>query len=91
MVSTQLQQMQAASDLPNLNFGLSVKNLQCLIHPVIVSNILDHFLRRPESQKTVVGTLLGTLDGQVVDIQTCFSVPIEIEEQSKNKQDIVID
>jgi JAB1/Mov34/MPN/PAD-1 ubiquitin protease len=57
-----------ASELPNLNFGLQVKQLQCLIHPVIVSNILDHFLRRPTNQKAVVGTLLGTLDGQNVDI-----------------------
>ncbi len=57
-----------ASELPNLNFGLQVKQLQCLIQPVIVSNILDHFLRRPTNQKAVVGTLLGTLDGQNADI-----------------------
>ena len=66
-----------ASELPNLNFGLQVKQLHCSIHPTIVSNILDHFLRRPQGENTVVGTLLGGVDGQLVDIQTCFSVPLE--------------
>jgi len=36
------------ADLPNLNYGIHVKNLSCNIHPTIVSNILDHYLRRPD-------------------------------------------
>ena len=56
------------ADLPNLNFGIHVKNLSCTIHPTIVSNILDHFLRRPDDQQTVIGTLLGSVDGSKVDI-----------------------
>lgn len=55
--------------------------MHCSIHPTIVSNILDHFLRRPQGENTVVGTLLGGVDGQLVDIQTCFSVPFEKEEK----------
>jgi len=43
-----------------------------------VSNILDHFLRRPEDQQTVIGTLLGSVDGSKVDIQTSFSCPLSL-------------
>jgi hypothetical protein len=35
------------NELPNLNFGMQLKQLQCCIHPTIVSNILDHYMRRP--------------------------------------------
>jgi len=67
------------NELPNLNFGLQVKQLQCSIHPTIVSNILDHYMRRPAGENTVVGTLLGSVDGQLVEMQSCFSVPIDHE------------
>ena len=43
-----------------------------------MSNILDHFLRRPEDQSTVIGTLLGSVDGSKVDIQTSFSCPLSL-------------
>ena len=64
--------------MPNLNYGIHVKNLTCNIHPTIVSNILDHFLRRPDDQATVIGTLLGSVDGSKVDIQTSFSCPLSL-------------
>jgi len=51
------------NELPNLNFGMQVKQLQCSIHTTIVSNILDHYMRKPEDETTVVGTLLGSVDG----------------------------
>ena len=41
-----------------------------------MSNVLDHYLRRPEDQQTVIGTLLGSVDGSKVDIQTSFSCPL---------------
>ena len=63
------------SELPNLNLGLTVKQLQCIIHPTITPNILDHYLRKPENQDIVVGVLLGTIDGSTIDICSCFSVP----------------
>jgi len=90
MVESRQQSEAAASkqaDLPNLNYGIHVKNLSCNIHPTIVSNILDHYLRRPEDQQTVIGTLLGSVDGQKVDIQTSFSCPIAMTEN----QEIVVD
>lgn len=39
-------------------------------------------MRRPAGEKTVVGTLLGSVDGQMVEIQTCFSVPLDREDGS---------
>ena len=46
----QLEANAKQAELPNLNFGLHVKSLTCSIHPTIVSNILDHYMRRPEKQ-----------------------------------------
>ena len=61
---------------------MQVKQLQCSIHPTIVSNILDHYMRRPQDEQTVVGTLLGSVDGQIVDLQTCFSIPTQTEKKT---------
>jgi len=69
------------AELPNLNYGIYVKNLTCNIHPTIVSNILDHYLRRPDDQSTVIGTLLGSVDGSKVDIQTSFSCPLSLSNE----------
>lgn len=46
-----------------------------------MSNILDHYLRRPEDQSTVIGTLLGSVDGSKVDIQTSFSCPLSLSSE----------
>ncbi|KAJ2713485.1 hypothetical protein H4R19_002225 [Coemansia spiralis] len=57
---------------------------QCYIHPVVMFSILDHFLRRNESQERVIGTLLGVRseDGRVVEIRSSFAVPhFETEEE----------
>ena len=62
-------------ELPNLNLGLTVKPLHCVIHPNVAPNILDHFLRKPVDQDYAVGTLLGTMDGSLVNIRTAFAVP----------------
>jgi len=79
----QLEANAKQAELPNLNFGLHVKSLTCSIHPTIVSNILDHYMRRPEKQQTVIGTLLGNVDGTKVDIQTSFAVPFSWNEEDK--------
>lgn len=77
------------NELPNLNFGMQLKQLQCCIHPTIVSNILDHYMRRPQDEPNVVGTLLGSVDGQMVDLQTCFSVPADTLIEGKEQKLIV--
>jgi translation initiation factor 3 subunit F len=54
-----------------------------LISPVVVFNILDHFVRRGENQARVIGTLLGTIneeDGSVV-ISNSYPVPHTETEQ----------
>lgn len=85
--SKQLQANTATADLPNLNNGLYAKPLSCSIHPSIVSNILDHYMRRPEKQQTVIGSLLGSIDGsKKVDIQTSFAVPYS---QTQDKAQLV--
>ncbi|KAJ2617075.1 hypothetical protein H4S08_000496 [Coemansia sp. RSA 1365] len=85
-------------NLPSLVSGSSVKTgatsattvtansttQQCYIHPVVLFSILDHFLRRNDSQDRVIGTLLGVRsdDGRVVEIRSCFAVPhFETEEE----------
>ena len=74
------------TELPNLNFGFYVKQIQCSIQPSVVSLILDHYMRRPSDRDNVVGTLLGSVDGQIVDISTCFSVPLEQDEEKKDRR-----
>lgn len=74
--------------MPNLNFGLTVKQLNCVIHPTITPNVLDHYLRKPEDQDIVVGTLLGTIDGSKIDIYSSFAVP---QYYDKEQKDLVID
>lgn len=43
--------------------------------PAVHFSILDHFMRRSEGQERAVGTLLGTVVGQVIEVTNCFPVP----------------
>jgi len=45
------------------------------VHPVVIFNILDHFMRRPDNQERVIGTLLGVSHEGNVDIKNSFPVP----------------
>ncbi|KAL7688754.1 putative eukaryotic translation initiation factor 3 subunit F, MPN domain-containing protein [Plasmopara halstedii] len=45
------------------------------LHPVVVFQALDSSLRRPEGQDRVIGTLLGHVEGSVVEITGSFAVP----------------
>jgi len=73
--SKQLAAQSAHADLPNLNRGLITKQLNCSIHPSIVSQILDHYMRKPNEQSTVMGALLGNVDGSNGEIKTSFGIP----------------
>ncbi|KAH7103073.1 Mov34-domain-containing protein [Auriculariales sp. MPI-PUGE-AT-0066] len=44
------------------------------VHPAALFSILDHFLRRADSQERVIGTLLGTRTEREVEIRTAFPV-----------------
>ena len=39
--------------------------IQVKVHPVVLLAVLDHYTRRPEGQGRVIGTLLGTVVGNV--------------------------
>ncbi|KAJ2161952.1 hypothetical protein GGF46_001048 [Coemansia sp. RSA 552] len=74
----------AGSTAPGSAAGPLTTTQQCYIHPVVLFSILDHFLRRNETQDRVIGTLLGVRsdDGRVVEIRSCFAVPhFETEEE----------
>jgi len=45
------------------------------VHPVVIFNILDHFVRKQETQERVVGTLLGINVDGAIEIRNCFPVP----------------
>ena len=44
------------------------------VHPVALFSILDHYLRRTDSQERVIGTLLGTRTETDVEVHNCFAV-----------------
>jgi len=44
------------------------------VHPVALFSILDHFLRRKDSQERVIGTLLGTRTDNEIEVRNCFAV-----------------
>jgi len=46
----------------------------CKIHPIVIFNILDHFIRRNEDHR-VIGTLIGIVHEGVVEIKNSFPVP----------------
>lgn len=45
------------------------------MHPVALFSILDHYLRRTDSQERVIGTLLGTRsDTGEIEVRSAFAV-----------------
>lgn len=44
------------------------------IHPVALFSILDHYLRRTDSQERVIGTLLGVRNENEVEVRSSFAV-----------------
>jgi len=46
----------------------------CKIHPIVIFNILDHYIRRNEDHR-VIGTLIGYVNEGVVEIKNSFPVP----------------
>ena len=45
------------------------------VHPVVLFSIADHYGRREEGQGRVIGTLMGTVNGNKVEVCSCFPVP----------------
>lgn len=68
---------------PNLNLATGSDPYdKVIVHPVVVFNILDHWIRRPDTKQRVIGTLLGSIteDGNI-EIHNCYPVPHTEAEQ----------
>ena len=44
-----------------------------IVHPLAILHVIDHHNRRQDGR--VIGTLLGRIDGNTVEITNCFAVP----------------
>ncbi|KAF2319022.1 hypothetical protein GH714_012504 [Hevea brasiliensis] len=68
----------AASEHTALQFTpvLSSSSLLAKVHPLVIFNICDCYVRRPDQAERVIGTLLGSVlpDG-TVDIRNSYAVP----------------
>lgn len=49
---------------------------RCHIHPMVIFNVLDHHIRRPDADR-VIGVLLGNISDEtgIVEVRNCFPVP----------------
>lgn len=50
-------------------------NIKVRIHPVVLFQIADAYERRNLENHRVIGTLLGSMDKQSVEVTNCFCVP----------------
>ncbi|XP_078427390.1 eukaryotic translation initiation factor 2 [Wolffia australiana] len=68
--------MAGADNLTVLQFFPSPASASANIHPVVLFNICDSFVRRPDQAERVIGTLLGYVaaDG-TVEIRNSYAVP----------------
>ncbi|PON97362.1 JAB1/MPN/MOV34 metalloenzyme [Trema orientale] len=59
-----------------LSSSSSSSSLSAKVHPLVVFNICDCYVRRPDQAERVIGTLLGSIlpDG-TVDIRNSYAVP----------------
>nr|XP_010923102.1 eukaryotic translation initiation factor 3 subunit F isoform X1 [Elaeis guineensis] len=66
----------AASKQTVLQFFPSTTSLSARVHPVVLFNICDCYVRRPDQADRVIGTLLGSVspDG-TVEIKNSYAVP----------------
>lgn len=82
----------------NLNFGMcTAKEKHCVIQPQILPNLLDHSQRGEnvsnsqkkgaDYQEVVIGTLLGTVDGKIIDISNSFPMKFESSMSEADKEE----
>ena len=53
----------------------SAVNISVRVHPVVLFQISDAYERRSMDNHRVIGTLVGSVDKQSVEITNCFCVP----------------
>ncbi|THU45325.1 hypothetical protein C4D60_Mb02t16690 [Musa balbisiana] len=49
--------------------------LSARLHPVVLFNICDCYVRPPDQAERVIGTLLGSVSNGVLDIKNSYAVP----------------
>jgi hypothetical protein len=59
----------------SLLLPISGSNINVKVHPVVLLQICDSYIRRGEKQERVIGTLLGTVSEGTVNVSRCFVVP----------------
>lgn len=59
----------------SLLLPISGSNINVNVHPVVLLQICDSYIRRGEKQDRVIGTLLGTVTDGNVHVSRCFVVP----------------
>jgi EAL domain-containing protein (putative c-di-GMP-specific phosphodiesterase class I) len=63
-------------------------NLVVKVHPVVLFQIADSYERRSADNHRVIGTLVGNVDKQSVEITNCFCIPHK-EYEERVEADIV--
>jgi len=63
-------------------------NLKVRVHPVVLFQIADSYERRSQDNHRVIGTLVGSVDKQCVEVTNCFCVPHK-EYEERVEADIV--
>lgn len=51
--------------------------MKVVVQPVVLFSICDAYLRRGDGQKRVIGTLLGTVEGGVVELRSSYAIPLQ--------------
>ncbi|EYU19987.1 hypothetical protein ABFS83_06G069700 [Erythranthe nasuta] len=66
----------ASQEQTVLQFGQSPTSVSARVHPLVLYNICDCYVRRPDQAERVIGTLLGSVlpDG-TIDIRNSYAVP----------------
>ena len=63
-------------------------NLVVKVHPVVLFQIADSYERRSADSHRVIGTLVGSVDKQCVEVTNCFCIPHK-EYEERVEADIV--
>jgi translation initiation factor 3 subunit F len=63
-------------------------NIRVKVHPVVLFQIADSYERRSQENHRVIGTLVGSVDKQCVEVTNCFCIPHK-EYEDRVEADIV--
>lgn len=62
--------------MAEIPFGLYNDATEVRVSPLVPSIILDYYTKNANS-KYIIGTILGTFEGDKVEITNCYGVPFE--------------